>query len=64
MIVSHKSLCQLQELKMIKKSIKKAMQRIAIRKPGKSRLVYDKVRRTIVIVSGKKEIDTGLKTQE
>lgn len=49
---------------MIKKSIKKAMQRIVIRKPGKSRLVYDKATRTIVIVSGKKRKDTGLKTQE
>ncbi len=49
---------------MIKGIIKKAMQRIAIRKPGNSRLVYDKTTRTIVVVSGKKRKDTGLKTQE
>jgi len=49
---------------MSTKSIKKAMQRIAIRRPGKSRLVYDKTTRTIVVVSGKERKDTGLKTQE
>ncbi len=35
----------------LKEMIKEAMQAIATRKPGRTKLVYDKTRRTIVAVS-------------
>lgn len=34
-----------------KQMIKEAMQAIASRKPGRTKLVYDKIRRTIIAVS-------------
>ena len=37
---------------MQKLMIRVAMQKIASRRPGRSRLVYDRARRTIVMVSG------------
>src|SRR3989338_5563247 len=43
-----------------KEMIKEAMQAIATRKPGKSKLVYDKVKRTIVAVSVAEQTTTGL----
>ena len=47
-------------------SVKEAMKRISKRKPGRSKLVYDKARRKIVIVfkDSKKVIDSGLKIHE
>ena len=43
-----------------KEMIKEAMQAIALRKPGKSKLVYDKARKTIVAVSSAQQTVTGL----
>lgn len=43
-----------------KEMIKEAMQSIATRKPGKSKLVYDKAKRTIVAVSVVDQTTTGL----
>lgn len=37
--------------------IKEAMQAIAERKPGRSKLVYDKTKRTIVAVRGSRRIN-------
>src|SRR3989338_2211679 len=43
-----------------KEMIKEAMQAIAARRPGKSKLVYDKTKRTIVAVSVAEQTTTGL----
>ncbi len=43
-----------------KEMIKEAMQAIAQRKPGNSKLVYDKARRTIVAVSSTQQMAAGL----
>lgn len=43
-----------------KEMIKEAMQAIAQRKPGRSKLVYDKVSKTIVAVSNTGYVPTGL----
>lgn len=43
-----------------KEMIKEAMQAIAARKPGRSKLVYDKTKRTIVAVSVADQTRTGL----
>ncbi len=43
-----------------KEMIKEAMQAIAQRRPGKSKLVYDKVRKTIVAVSTADQTAAGL----
>ncbi|MFX0195989.1 MAG: hypothetical protein ACFFCW_07695 [Candidatus Hodarchaeota archaeon] len=43
-----------------KEMIKEAMQAIASRRPGRSKLVYDKARRTIVAVSAGDQTRTGL----
>lgn len=43
-----------------KEMIKEAMQAIATRKPGRSKLVYDKAKRTIVAVSVAEQTTTGL----
>lgn len=43
-----------------KEMIKEAMQAIAQRKPGNSKLVYDKVRKTIVAVSSTQQVAAGL----
>lgn len=43
-----------------KEMIKEAMQAIAQRRPGKSKLVYDKVRKTIVAVSTTDQTVAGL----
>jgi len=40
--------------------IKEAMQSIVQRKPGNAKLVYDKVRKTIVAVSSSEQIVYGL----
>ena len=40
--------------------IREAMQAIAQRKPGRTRLVYDKTRRTIVAVSAAESTPRGL----
>lgn len=50
---------------MPKEEIKEAMKRIARRRQGRSRLVYNKAKRTIVAVSSDgKETYTGLTIQE
>lgn len=48
------------------KRIKKSMQRIAVRKPGRRRLMYDKATNRIVIISkdSREVIDSGLKIHE
>lgn len=43
-----------------KEMIKEAMQAIAQRKPGRSKLVYDKASKTIVAVSKTGYVSTGL----
>lgn len=43
-----------------KEMIKEAMQSIAQRKPGRSKLVYDKTRKTIVAVSSTDQTVSGL----
>ncbi len=43
-----------------KEMIKEAMQAIAQRKPGRSKLVYDKASKTIVAVSNTGYVPTGL----
>ena len=43
-----------------KQMIKEAMQAIAQRRPGRTKLVYDKVRKTIVAVSSTDQTVTGL----
>lgn len=43
-----------------KEMIQEAMQAIAQRRPGRSRLVYDKTRRTIVAVSATDQTARGL----
>ncbi|MCH8261604.1 MAG: hypothetical protein IIA77_00950 [Proteobacteria bacterium] len=43
-----------------KEMIKEAMQAIAQRKPGKTKLVYDKARKTIVAVSDTTVVPVGL----
>jgi len=43
-----------------KEKIKEAMQAIAQRKPGKSKLVYDKTRKTILAVSTTQQVAVGL----
>lgn len=43
-----------------KEMIKEAMQAIAQRKPGRSKLVYDKARKTIVAVSSTQQPVAGL----
>jgi len=43
-----------------KEMIKEAMQAIAQRKPGRTKLVYDKVRKTIVAVSSTEHTVAGL----
>jgi len=43
-----------------KEMIREAMQAIAQRRPGKSKLVYDKERKTIVAVSTADQTGTGL----
>ena len=43
-----------------KQMIKEAMQAIAQRRPGRTKLVYDKVRRTIVAVSSTDQTVSGL----
>ncbi len=43
-----------------KDMIKEAMQAIATRKPGRTKLVYDKTRRTIVAVSADNLIGNAL----
>ena len=40
--------------------IKEAMQAIALRKPGRTKLVYDKVKKTIVAVSASDQTVSGL----
>ncbi len=43
-----------------KEMIREAMQAIAQRRPGRSKLVYDKARRTIVAVSASDQTGRGL----
>ncbi len=43
-----------------KEMIKEAMQAIAQRKPGRTKLVYDKTRKTIVAVSADQQPVAGL----
>jgi hypothetical protein len=43
-----------------KEMIKEAMQAIAQRKPGRTKLVYDKTRKTIVAVSSSDQSVSGL----
>jgi hypothetical protein len=43
-----------------KEMIKEAMQAIALRKPGRTKLVYDKVKKTIVAVSASDQTVSGL----
>lgn len=43
-----------------KEMIREAMQSIAQRKPGRSKLVYDKTRKTIVAVSSSDQTVSGL----
>ena len=43
-----------------KEMIREAMQAIAQRKPGNSKLVYDKARKTIVAVSSTQQTAAGL----
>jgi hypothetical protein len=43
-----------------KEMIKEAMQAIALRKPGRTKLVYDKVKKTIVAVSASDQTVCGL----
>jgi hypothetical protein len=43
-----------------KEMIKEAMQAIAQRKPGRTKLVYDKARKTIVAVSSTDQSVSGL----
>lgn len=43
-----------------KEMIKEAMQAIAQRRPGRSKLVYDKASRTIVAVSSTGKVPSGL----
>jgi hypothetical protein len=43
-----------------KEMIKEAMQAIAQRKPGRTKLVYDKARKTIVAVSASDQTVSGL----
>ena len=44
-----------------KEMIKEAMQAIAQRKPGRTKLVYDKATKTIVAVSSTTQVPAGLK---
>ena len=44
-----------------KEMIKEAMQSIATRKPGRTKLVYDKTRKTIVAVSALDQSSNALK---
>ena len=44
-----------------KEMIKEAMQAIAQRRPGRSKLVYDKTSKTIIAVSTSSSVPTGLK---
>lgn len=61
-------ICQrcLRPCKLTEMLIKNAMQKIAKRKPGRRKLVYDKATKKIVIVSkdSKEVIDSGLKIHE
>ncbi len=43
-----------------KEQIREAMQAIASRRPGRNKLVYDKVKKTIVAVSSSDYTTTGL----
>lgn len=43
-----------------KEKIREAMQAIATRRPGRNKLVYDKVKKTIVAVSSTEYTPTGL----
>jgi len=43
-----------------KEKIREAMQSIAVRRPGRNKLVYDKTKKTIVAVSTTDSTATGL----
>jgi len=43
-----------------KEKIREAMQAIASRRPGRNKLVYDKISKTIVAVSSTERMPTGL----
>lgn len=43
-----------------KEKIREAMQAIALRRPGRNKLVYDKTRKTIIAVSSTDCTTTGL----
>lgn len=43
-----------------KEMLKEAMQDIAQRRPGRSKLIYDKARKTIVAISSNEQSVTGL----